>query len=94
MQYYSLDVLVRTKQIHCMGNMGRYVCLSVDLTVSGKSPLPAIHSPQAFAILVALVVVKIISFVGIKSRAEVPHRRLIGHAKGAPIFETVKPKSD
>ena len=42
----------------------------------------------------AVVVVKIISFVWIKSRAEVPYMRLFGHANGAPIFETVKPKSD
>merc|ERR1719245_964992 len=48
----------------------------------------------AFAILVAVVVMKIISFVWIKSRAEVPYRRLLGHAKGAPIFETEKRKSD
>ena len=42
----------------------------------------------------AVAVVKIITFVRIKSRAEVPYRRLLGHANGAPIFETVKPKSD
>ena len=45
-------------------------------------------------ILVAVGVLKIISFICSKSKTEALERRLLGHREGVPIFEMVKMKSD